>query len=454
MTIADYFHAPISCTVTEASREPSRRSRQERLFLIAATIAVAMIALGVNLKIGRQFESLGVFGQYDVLFHSDPVLDMEALESWGFDSVGRRRFHAFAHPNHLLYLHPLIQAGTEILTWGNGNTPEGENVRRALIVLVGPAASAIKAICLLWVFVGLGLSLVQALPLTLLGCVSFSQIIFGSMPETFPVSGMLLAAASLLAVRSCHRGSRRWQWILGVVLIAGVTITNAIAVALLFAGMRRFAGKKFLVVMLDTMAVIGIGILLTFSISAGFGSIAPAAEIEDDAERFIAKWSVDEPFYVRAAGFPTALVNTVVAPRPTRVENPKARRDRSKYHFRFSLADSPSVFSVGRIIDGSLLLLFSVGMIGCWRGSAATRYLGIGSAAIVGFNWILHTFWGVEYFLYTQHWHVSFLIPLAGLYSFSPTARRYATPLILTAVAIAISRNRTAMDAIWSGLER
>jgi len=451
MMIADYLHSPISCGAFEAG-EPTPRSRRDWARLVAATLAVGAIALSINLSIARQFESLDVFRQYDVLFHSDPVLDMEALEQRDFDDVGSRRFHAFVHPNHLLYLHPFIRYGAEVLTWGKGDTPDGKEMRRHLIVALGPVSSAVKAICTLWIFIGLGLSLGPALALTLLGCVSFSQLVFGSMPETFPLSGMLLAAASLLAVRSCHSGSRRWQWILCVVLVTGVTITNVFGVALLYALMRFFAGRKLAIVALDTVAVVGIGILITLSIASLFGTVESGDTVGHDAGRFVEKWSAEEPFYVRAAAFPSALVNSVVAPEPTRVANPKARGDRSKYRFMLSLAESPSAFSAGRLIDLSLLGLFAAGLLGCWRGSRATRYLGVGSAAIVGFNGILHSFWGVEFFLYSQHWHVSFLIPLAGLSCYSPRLRRISTLLVMAFVAFTIAKNRIALDAIWSSL--
>jgi FtsH-binding integral membrane protein len=118
----------------------------------------------------------------------------------------------------------------------------------------------------------------------------------------------------------------------------------------------------------------------------------------------------------------------------------------------YTLNESPGVFSLGRVLDLSLLGLFVAGLVGCWRGSPAIRYLGMGSAAVVVFNGMLHTLWGVEYFLYSQHWHVSFLIPLAGLFFYSPRARPYWTLGIMAFVIFTIAKNWIAMDVIWSGL--
>ena len=74
------------------------------------------------------------------------------------------------------------------------------------------------------------------------------------------------------------------------------------------------------------------------------------------------------------------------------------------------------------------------------------------SAAIIGFNGILHAVWGVEYFLYSQHWHISFMIPLAGLFFYSPKTRPYWTAVVIAIVGLVIAKNWIAMDAIWSYL--
>jgi hypothetical protein len=325
-------------------------------------------------------------------------------------------------------------------------------MRHQLVVLSSPALAALTAMGILWVFVGLGLSLPHALPLTLLSCASFTQLIFFSMPESFPLSGMLLVATSLLAVQSCGRGSRRWQWILVTVLIAGVTITNVIAVALLFGLMRRFAGEKLPVAALDTTVVIGLGAIVTVLIALAFGTLDSMHKIGSGGSKFVSRWSVKEPLYSRAAGYPTALVNAVVAPEPTPVKSPR-EREQAKYPFMLSFSESPSAFSLARIPDLSLLALFAAGWWGCWRGPRATRYLGVGCATVLGFNWILHSVWGQEYFLYSQHWQSFFLIPLAGLFFYSRRIHVYLTSALWLILGLVVIKNQIAMDVIWTLLE-
>jgi len=47
----------------------------------------------------------------------------------------------------------------------------------------------------------------------------------------------------------------------------------------------------------------------------------------------------------------------------------------------------------------------------------------VGVAAFLGFNWLLHTFWGEELFLFSPHWHFAAVLALV------PLVRRYSGPV-------------------------
>jgi hypothetical protein len=77
----------------------------------------------------------------------------------------------------------------------------------------------------------------------------------------------------------------------------------------------------------------------------------------------------------------------------------------------------------------------------------------VASVIIVGCNWILHSIWGSEFFLYSQHWLFASMFLFSQVFLFR---RRYsfvfACLLALTVVAVG-TNNALILSQMFSALK-
>ena len=72
---------------------------------------------------------------------------------------------------------------------------------------------------------------------------------------------------------------------------------------------------------------------------------------------------------------------------------------------------------------------------------------------MVAFNWVLHSIWGVELFLYSQHWHLTLLILLAGLFLRErPRMRALTLAAVVVLILLVIVQNAATISAILAEL--
>jgi hypothetical protein len=106
----------------------------------------------------------------------------------------------------------------------------------------------------------------------------------------------------------------------------------------------------------------------------------------------------------RVAGLPAAALASLVAPPAQRIRNELAEKNDNRYKFGYSFIES----SVTPPRAVAAWILFIIGMV---AGIPRMRIspLGRGLAALFAFNLALHSVWGLEVFLYSQHW-IAFLV--------------------------------------------
>lgn len=190
--------------------------------LISAAIAV--VVFSTNLYIALKFDSLQVYDQYNVLFDTDVNSRLKCFTK-GSGGMGR----TLAHPNLCNFVNPPIQVLGKIAE-SFGIVEDGQNFKRSIGLAVTPIVSATLALVLFRTFYALNLSLVSVLLLTFLGLSSFSQLIFGSIPEHLAIGGFGIALAYFMAAKylQCKK-FKWWLWLFCGVIIASITITNVIA---------------------------------------------------------------------------------------------------------------------------------------------------------------------------------------------------------------------------------
>jgi hypothetical protein len=428
--------------VASSQRADTTRARRR-----AIAVALAVFAGAVNLWTAFHFDGLKGFDQLDLFFNADASARLHCMVD---DRCGGRS--SFSHPNLALFVNPPVRLAAFAISLGGATGIEPEAARRFVALCVSPLASALKAPMVLYLLLGLGLTLSQAGLLALLCAVSFSQLAFGSMPESFALSGLLLAAAYLLALRCMrHRDRSLWPWVAIGVLVAGVTVSNLVAVAILFGAVGLAAGERPWKVFARAGAVVAIVLLTTVALAAAFGSAYQLKGVDlAGGGEYVERWLKLQRTVDRATAMPSALAHTFAAPEPSLGRNMPARLGGSRYQYRFLTAHREQHFCFDHWLGVVFVGLFALGAVGYRRAPPPARWLCGASLAIIAFNWGLHAVWGVDLILYSQHWQLALLVLLAGLYHAFPSSSSLLTValcVLLVATGLENLRSGAAMTA-------
>lgn len=469
-----------------ASVHPRYRERwRDRV----CTAALAVAAFGLHLWLALRLDRLGLFERFNTLFGADPNLRLESLRR--SDALFR-----LPHPglSYLLGI-PIRALGRLVATIVPGD-PAPDRVVRAIALGVAPLAAALQCLILLRLFRRLGFAFGAAFALTLLSALSFSAIIFGSMPETYAVSALAIAVAYALFLWSRERRGfgTEISWLAVGVFASGVTITNILPVAVLYflRGVRG-SGRPGIAL----ARTVGIAALATFvAAAAGFAAdeLLRVRKTPAPSEReWIARYIVQEPL-AHFATFPTAIVNGIAPPAPTRVpgfslqirpnagpgrlkaapsedpadpggapedpappktvpdggaDRPPVRGPNARLA-RLTLQPSHGAFSLRNL--AGIALVAALVWAALRRGGAdpALTSLARASLVIVGFNWALHGFWGGETFLYSQHWHVSIMFLVAALAAAVGRGGRATVALLAGSIVAVAASSLVALSKVLS----
>ena len=455
----------LSSVDSQPSSNPGPTSTPARVIWLA--VALGMTVFFVGLWLEKRWDRLEVLQQFDVLFDMDPNLRLAGI------SRGVEAFR-LVHPNFGNYfripIQVVVRGGSAAGLW-RGQESE---IARQLALLVTPGVAGLSVAVMLLVLSRLGLSLWQSLLVASLGAVSFSQLIGASVPEHFPLGGLCLGLGFLQAAREINRGGiPHWPvWCLVGVLAAGTTITQAIPILILcFAtalsnGLTRLEGLKRVI-----LVGVAIGLLTygsAFLLNRVFGEQLQSPQGPADATRQAEPrersgyrgllehhWTWVQRFLRQDADagtllvrIPEVLTNTL-APRHVR-EQPldSGTQRQAMYDFGFTLEGTGSAGAMA----GLSVLLVS-GILGSRRGTKALRVTTLGAIGILVFNIALHTLWGREFFLYSQHWLVPLLVLLAGNLAFPPPWSRIITMLLAGGVVLVAASNMATIRAMLERLQ-
>ena len=379
---------------------------------IVLALGLAILSFSLHYAIALRLDALGVFGQYNVLFDADPNIRLDSFANGWVD-------RSFIHPNLANFLNPPIRALAKLARYGSLTSQSEMEVRRALALLVVPLASGLKTVVIITLFSLLGLSLLRVSLLTILSSVSFSQLVFGSIPDHFGLTGFIVALALLLSVDMIRRGGevRWWAWIAVSVVATAVTVTNGIIVGILLGLPLVFAFGGLKKPTVITAAVLGMGAIMNLS---GVFVFNRAYDIDQKSTYSAAGVGSFVGQYVRRDAsstlfrFPAAVADTFSPAAVRVIDNELGIKLGNRYPIQFSLEGVPLAISWQNILRLCVLLGLALGTLGCLRAVMPMQCLGVAAVIILAYNWALHSFWGNEFFLYSQHWHAAALVLVGG----------------------------------------
>jgi hypothetical protein len=434
-------------------RQPANPGRVAGSSRIVAAVALLIALSGFlgHLHVARLLDRLHVFDQANVLFDADPdeVLDTLAAGGYTIDLGGR---HGFIHPGIRIFLTAPIKVAAFVLSVGASEADAFMSWRRHLALSAAPASAGAFYLMLFVILRRLGGSAIDACLLTVFAGVSFSQLLFASVPESFPISNAALALAFLLFVSSPTRQGlwRPMAWVVVGVLAAGVTITNVVSVMILswIDGMAAGRNLRQSAIRTCAVGVAAITLILSLNVLANMAVGIRRPPSKDAA--FVTYYAELRPGAIirKLATFPAVVVNALVPDMPRVVHDAYAREISARYPFRFTFdvdaekgaSTHPLAF---RNLAGAVALsLLVFGTARMSRGTVLQRrtcLLASACLTVIAFNWLFHSLWGGDRFLYSQHWQAALMVLVGTLWVSAPVSRRRT--LALASVTLAIAAN-------------
>ncbi len=401
---------------------PPRR----RLLVVAGALACGVLVL--HLAAAARLARTGVLHEWDVLFNADPAVYTKSYTTglntfrWG----GR----SFVHPNVTNVLYPVVTAVAATIHAARPAVSEVLAARH-IADLVSPLSSAATAAVLLIAFTEFGLGVLDATLLALVQVASFSSLIFGSIPESYCLTGFAMAILFLMAIRTARdpesRAARGQAWVVPGTVLASITITNLIPFALVAAIVRR--RRTSTLAAATWAAAVTAAALVT---TAGLYSLGAKLSAHTQAFTPFASGQINErhgfDLQESLVEFPLAMANTIAPPVPILAPGDTTLRQTMRFTITYH---APPSDIPGQWWRAVLTLAVLAAAVACARSIAPWQRTVFGAAAlVVAFNWLLHTFYGTEYFLYSQHWDIALVVMLAALVAIPGRRRHLARGLL------------------------
>jgi len=418
--------------------------------LVAIPIAIAVTSFTFYLSVEFKLDELHGFDEFNTFFGADPNKVLDAL----FEGAGRQHL---AHPNLAHFFSLPLKGISKIFAAGRRGYAQ-MLFRKQLAMFIVPLAAALQSFVAFRVFMRLGFRVASASLLTLLGCVSFSQMVFGSMPETFAISGLAITLAYLLALQSEKILGRvqEGKWIALGVFGTGITITNILPVGLLYGLWQRRRGASAVVVFRRIATVVVVVFVTVFAIRGAVNLLSNVQPGTITEGKYVSSFLVPDPGR-QAMMFPSAIMNGL-ALAPSKgvwaLQN-ELWREREKdygYPYKFTM-QTPRVFSVRNLTGVGLIALVLAALFRLRRARHPAWPYCLASMLILAFNWALHSIWGEEQFLYSQHWQFPLFVLVAGVFLAFERLKRAEAPVLAAAVLYAGIANVIALRRMVSAME-
>lgn len=471
---------------------------------IAIGIAISIICFSFHIMLASKLDSLKVFDQFNVLFEADPNAVLPAFTDAPSDPNARP---PLVHANLREFIGAPVRLIANIISIFSFSTVDSAKLRLKLALLVCPFFASLFYFFLHRFLIRLKFSLPMASIFTLLSFVSFSQIIFGSIPESFSISNFTIMLAFCLF--SYLRGKRGFfpflLWFILGVFAAGVTITNLVTISILFFISEIYEQKHLLKSILRTTGLAILILASTLTIYTVSQTIHGNKNINVDHEAGFVKWHVvrnPQIILNKMLTFPTPLMNSLVAPNPRVIPInyyglSHSASDRYPDYFAFDydyrMGLSGPLFTINNLVGtvllvllfipiykplgfifkpifshkifspkaativGMLIILFSFLLDPHLHGAKIVfgfkqyilflcgfliilirwliyflnahtdrvesnreiLYISAASLIIIFYNFCLHSIFGSERFLYSQHWLAPLILLLSVLFGFN-----------------------------------
>jgi hypothetical protein len=374
--------------------------------LVAVVLALGAFVL--HLRLATRLATLGVLGEANVLFDADPAIYLTSFTR--DEDVWRWGGRSFVHPNISNIIYPLV-AGMAAAIHAAEPSTRLATQRERVALLVCPLAAAGATAVLFVTIVALDLGIGAGILFAILSQAAFSGVLFGSIPESYALSGLGLALLFLIATRSVHRGALPWPaWLTVGTVVTGITISNLVAVGLVAFAVAYRAEGRWRALRRSASLVASVLAITFATYEIGAALVRNALAFTPRRTSQLSERRLPRVHRVLVE-LPAAMANTFAPPRPVSLPYTEVVQPHP-YILTYRAEAGPVPGQSLRTLALAAVLVFAI--VGARWASPEHRVVLAAAALIIGFNWALHSSLGIEMFLYSQHWAEAALLVLSG----------------------------------------
>ena len=409
-------------------------------------VSVAAMLLGVfilRLVFSQHLALLEAFNQYNLFFEADPNQYVNGISNG-------RGFGHHVHPGFALLVNVPVRVLDSLVALVSVS-PAG--TVRGLAPIVLPAvlatlsgfvwwAACVEAEISRFVRVG-GVVLFQG---------SFSEIIFGSIPESYGLAGLLYCILLWMVGRHARGiqplSSRRVQvtWLAVAVLLSSVTVSNGFICIAAWLALRyqSIPWRAWLLEGALACAAVTVSIVTIAQVDSLVYGRGDHILFNRDGTVNWVKHYVGPSVGKRVAELPAYGLASIAPGSPRRVRNEIAERNHDRHPFAYSFESEHVDW-----IWVSLTWLATLGALWASRPVLVHSVFFRATFAIIAANVLVHVFWGPEIFLYSQHWLAFLSFAIVRAIDVHTVARKW---LISGLVIIIVAWNLTVVSEILQDL--
>ena len=313
--------------------------------------------------------------------------------------------------------------------------------REYLAVFASPLVTALKCILVYIAVKLMGLNSLKSFFVACISALSFSSLVFGALPSSYPFTGFFFALAYVLAILSLIYVNR--LTFLGTLLVGffaiGVTSSNLAHLGwLLWIRFYKKQGRLILsfIKSATISAIVLIAVLATyFALTAIRGGELVLSDLVSNDKSFLHAHTPEiSESLVNFARFPEKIARTYIPTEPVKKNNRLYQEEEDKYDFELTYNYITLNLSSILLWVGALFVLIG-GLIISFRQGGLWRLLGLGAAGSIVTYWLLYSYFGYNTYLYSQHWQVSVIFLVATWLNTRFFSRRQGT-YILVAITL------------------
>lgn len=350
----------------------------------------------------------GYFNVFNIFFDTDPSSNLNSFaHGWGRHAISHALIEIIAIP---------IRA-VALLMYETGLINDQVHFRKLAAFSVSPLASALSIIVFSKVLESLNLSKKEVILFTFIYSLSFTNIVFSAIPETYAISSLFITALMLFYLKEVNTNNyiNSNYWFAAGFILTGTTITNGCIFFIIYFSSLYLNRKQGFLKSVSTSSALSFLILIIIVMFYELSHyVLEIPKGPEGGPEWIKRYTSNSVGQVLSnlMNFGSSSISSFFPLGFTYGENIHCIKNNMNCN---AISLQHDFFSLSLLLKFLLFLIFLAFTYKKTYEDVNARNLYYLCSFILLFNLILHTIFGRETFMYTQHWISALTILLSLL---------------------------------------